>query len=141
MTIRTQTANRRNWRRIDLVVRAALLKPWMDAPLVLALQASVRYCVACGVTATVVQDAPAHGTPRSWPEGVAHRVRGGFCRAVLGRLRQAVLYDPERRMRHKLEQWRLPGPPQMALRTALRELRCLLSGVPCGQRRQMHCHV
>ena len=69
----------------------------------------------------------ADGAPRPWPELVDRKVRGNFQRKVAEALRQREAYDAENRMRHKLERWRLAGPPRLVATRVLGRLSDLSS--------------
>ena len=104
--------------------RRAMWSSWLQANPLLVLYNACTECQERGITQLQVENEITGDSPRPWTPAQAIRVRRQFQATVSTLLRRRAPFDPQERMRQRLNRWRLPGFPR---RTAARALQSLES--------------
>ena len=121
----------RGWtRECPWPLRPVRWQDWLGRSAVGALSEAVEHFAGRGVTQTLLEDELSGRLPRPWPREVATKVRRGWQRAALARLRAPRPLWVDNRTRHRLARWRLPLFPRRLLPTVRAALRALRPLVP-----------
>jgi hypothetical protein len=104
------------------VNRRVLWDDWLQRTPLFTLEGAKRQVTEYGLSPASIMQSIAGNAPRPWTQAVLRRIRSKFQGVLATKLRQRETYNPQTRMRCKLERWRLPGPPRVVADRVLRRL-------------------
>ena len=102
---------------------------WYDASYVKAVVDCCDLCRRVGVTSSSIQDALREKYASTKPGAISLVIRRNFQCTAVSQLIHNVGYA-ERRLRHRLQRWKLPDPPAHVVARAIRRLDCIFKLVP-----------
>jgi hypothetical protein len=98
----------------DHIERITVWSDWYRRSHIGVLHATVSSLESKGVSASSIKSELAGSAIRPWPPEVRTRIKKGFQRAAASKILAHLRPNAEFRMRHKIERWKLQGPPGRA---------------------------